>query len=349
VVVDVKAAKRSSAVRGSKTVHGKNLEPVDEAEFESQNTLDTPHPEYVAHGVLRGAPKPTTSDPPAPMKPGLQLIESLTSKWMYFTESMVMQLILTRADVTMRLDQHWDAMFECFEQTRGATALHFAARRGLVELCSAIVDAGADVNSRTDTGRTPLMVSMMFSQVNTAKLLFKAKGSVMSTDNDGFTAVDIAMLEGNEAMSEAALGMEREEMCLWEDHLKGKPTTTYTALCSGEAPANSGVSSETLTTPAAPAEGLEAGNSCRSMPTATLVSAASRAGVWASITNALKRNVGGDEKKKQQGKEDLEAEKAKGAPQTSENAPLPMGNILASRSAHLKRPAASRKMTSRHE
>jgi len=145
-------------------------------------------------------------------QPTTKLIQSLTSKWSRFTEAMVVKLIESgEEDVHSKLLEPWDAAYVEYGQTVGATALHFAARRGLLEVINSLIGHAAPVNGATDTGATPIMVAAMFNQVEAAKVLFQAKASVLTKDDNGFCAMDIAILEGKKDVIAAVEEMEVEE------------------------------------------------------------------------------------------------------------------------------------------
>ena len=47
----------------------------------------------------------------------------------------------------------------------GRTALHYAACNGWTAQLTALIDAGADINSTTIGGETPLMKAVFFTKV----------------------------------------------------------------------------------------------------------------------------------------------------------------------------------------
>lgn len=140
-----------------------------------------------------------------------QLVESVTSRWCHFTEKMVVQLIEQNADVHAELKEPWDRSFGDYTQTIGATTLHFAARRGLLEVVNSMVDHGANVNETTDLGVTPIMVGVMFNQVQVVKTLFSKKGSLLQKDHNGLCSIDLAILEGRADMISLVTKLEAVE------------------------------------------------------------------------------------------------------------------------------------------
>lgn len=148
-----------------------------------------------------------------------KLIESVTFRWSHYTEKMVVQLIENAADVNSYLEEPWDRGFDGYVQTLGATTLHFAARRGLLEVCQALLDYRADPNASTNLGISPIMVAVMFDQVEAIKLLFGAKASVLQQDQGGLCAVDFAVLEGSHDVLQVINHCEEEEERIREERV----------------------------------------------------------------------------------------------------------------------------------
>jgi len=148
------------------------------------------------------------------------LVESMTSRYRHFTEKMVVQLIEQTADVHARLEEPWDRSFDDYVQTLGATALHFAARRGLLQVITSLLDHAADVNASTHLGVTPIMVGVMFNQVHVVKTLVSRKASMLQKDNAGLCAVDLAIIEGRKEMIDLVMKLEAEENWARHDTVK---------------------------------------------------------------------------------------------------------------------------------
>jgi len=164
------------------------------------------------------------------------VVESLTSKWNAHTEKMVVQLIQGKANVHGRLHAPWDPAFPDYEQTVGSSALHFAARRGLLEVCKALVKHRADVNVQRRGGATPVMVAVLFSQLESIMVLLSARASTMLRDEDGFTALDLAMLEGKPDVVRVLKERNSEEVADREKKLtqaEGGDISTLKRLSTG--------------------------------------------------------------------------------------------------------------------
>lgn len=161
-----------------------------------------------------------------------RLVESVTSRWSHFSENMVVQLIEGKADVHARLQEPWDRSFEDYVQTIGATTLHFAARRGLLEVCKTLVEYRAEVNDCTSQGITPIMVAVIFNQQSAVKLLFNSKASVMQRDKSGLCAVDLAVLENRHEMHEMISKFEEEEDRLRTEKVRNEFEVSQKDDCS---------------------------------------------------------------------------------------------------------------------
>jgi ankyrin repeat protein len=84
----------------------------------------------------------------------------------------------------------------------GRTPLHRASWRGNLRAGQCLLDRGADTNARTRTnnGRTPLTLAVMFRHVEFARMLLKCGASVNAHDNThylGRTPLHWAVAEGN--------------------------------------------------------------------------------------------------------------------------------------------------------
>ena len=81
------------------------------------------------------------------------------------------------------------------EWGEGYSALHYAAYAGHVDVCATLLDAGAAVNKRNDSGCTPLYLASQQGCADALKLLLNADADVAFTDSvEGaeYTAADVA-------------------------------------------------------------------------------------------------------------------------------------------------------------
>eukprot|EP00899_Mesostigma_viride_P003762 jgi/Mesvir1/13387/Mv16481-RA.1 len=74
----------------------------------------------------------------------------------------------------------------------GWTALHAAAYRGVPEIVSALVDAGAKLDARNNEKMTPLYLACGFGRIDAAKVLLEAGADADLPDKDGKRPRDIA-------------------------------------------------------------------------------------------------------------------------------------------------------------
>lgn len=108
--------------------------------------------------------------------------------------------------------------------TNGWTPLHMAAARGQVEKARLLIDAGADVNRRTeiDASETPLMEAAFRGQPSTVRLLLEhgADPSMRDTVNDR-TPLEIAQHAGKGPDPDVVDCLEAENIQIDVDELFG--------------------------------------------------------------------------------------------------------------------------------
>jgi ankyrin repeat protein len=68
-----------------------------------------------------------------------------------------------------------------------------AAYYACESLCIALLNAGADINARTNDGTTPLMLAAKSAKLRLVKLLIEKGANPKLTDNKGKTAYDYAL------------------------------------------------------------------------------------------------------------------------------------------------------------
>ncbi len=88
--------------------------------------------------------------------------------------SAVKELIENGVDVNLQLDHT-------------ATALHFAANHGKVEIVEYLLSAGADINARDGHGRTALYLAYVMKQKETVKLLLEKTGIFNNPESGSWT------------------------------------------------------------------------------------------------------------------------------------------------------------------
>lgn len=73
------------------------------------------------------------------------------------------------------------------------TALHAATEHRRLAIMQLLIDAGADVNARMRSGRTPLMLAAKHSTADAANLLADNHADIQAKDNDGLSALGHAV------------------------------------------------------------------------------------------------------------------------------------------------------------
>jgi ankyrin repeat protein len=85
----------------------------------------------------------------------------------------------------------------------GATALHLAASEGHLDVCKALLKARDGlINAVDNVGNSPLHRAILANQTQIALFLLKRGASVQKQNNDGHTALHLAILEGNNDLAE---------------------------------------------------------------------------------------------------------------------------------------------------
>jgi ankyrin repeat protein len=114
-------------------------------------------------------------------------------------EKIVAYLIKKQTEaVVSALVQKQEVFLQIFDHQHW-TALHFAASCSIAKICAMLIDMGYDVNGRTDTLLTPLIVCCTRSDeeaVKVAKLLIESGADLASKDDDGDTALHWACKKG---------------------------------------------------------------------------------------------------------------------------------------------------------
>lgn len=87
----------------------------------------------------------------------------------------------------------------------GMSALHFAARNGVIEVIKLLLDAKADVNDKSNFGQTPLHLASVYGQRDAVGLLLSRGADIRETDKDGWTALHSAAYNGHESIVESLL------------------------------------------------------------------------------------------------------------------------------------------------
>ena len=73
------------------------------------------------------------------------------------------------------------------------TALHLAVCAVQTDVVQVLIDAGADIDTRGDDGRSPLHTAYNSETPDVVKMLVEAGAGVRATDNDGYTCLMFTM------------------------------------------------------------------------------------------------------------------------------------------------------------
>lgn len=80
----------------------------------------------------------------------------------------------------------------------GWTPLHYAASGNQLEAAQLLLKGGARVDPRSPNGRTPLMQAARYGSQELVELLVSSGADLRATDRDGSTAADAARLSGRD-------------------------------------------------------------------------------------------------------------------------------------------------------
>ena len=70
------------------------------------------------------------------------------------------------------------------------TPLHYAAKTAHIPIIEALLDNGANVNDKTDTGATPIMLAVQHKHNTVITKLIEAQANIEIYDNDRVTPLD---------------------------------------------------------------------------------------------------------------------------------------------------------------
>jgi ankyrin repeat protein len=90
------------------------------------------------------------------------------------------------------LDAHPQVSVTQYRDQRGEQALHWASRRGHAACVRMLLDHGADVHARNNTGWNALMHTSAWTKLECMQVLIEAKADVNASDGYGRTAAHVA-------------------------------------------------------------------------------------------------------------------------------------------------------------
>ena len=91
------------------------------------------------------------------------------------------------------------------ERIKGQTALMWAVSEQHVDVARTLVERGADVTARSDSGFTPLMFAARSGDLELTRLLLDSDADVNTSAADGSTALLVATVRGHLALAEFLL------------------------------------------------------------------------------------------------------------------------------------------------
>ena len=85
----------------------------------------------------------------------------------------------------------------------GWTPLHYAASRGQMEVAEYLILKGATIDSLSQSNTTPLMMAVISGNESLIKLLLDKGANLKLRNDQGFTAIDIAIIYEKPWIAEA--------------------------------------------------------------------------------------------------------------------------------------------------
>lgn len=83
----------------------------------------------------------------------------------------------------------------------GSTALLIACKNGHTDICELLLKQSADISARTDEGSTALILAAATGKLGLVELIISNRPEIINeTNEDGFTALDIARYYNHEAI-----------------------------------------------------------------------------------------------------------------------------------------------------
>ena len=82
------------------------------------------------------------------------------------------------------------------QDTKNYTALHYAVQEKHADVVQVLFDAGADIETKNDEGRSPLLLASISGELTTVKMLVEAGADVRVTDTGRYTCLILAVCDG---------------------------------------------------------------------------------------------------------------------------------------------------------
>ncbi len=176
----------------------RQTEPVKPQEQAPATAAPTPAPES---DVPAAAAPP--AKPPAPAPAGAAEVPAQISSAAQAVGTASLPTAIARGDYAAAatlIEQGVD--LELRDAETGATALHFAAMKGRMELVEQIVKRRADVNSRTRNGTTPLHTAVVYARKEIAEYLLDHGADIQARSARGVSALEFALDAKNQPIAD---------------------------------------------------------------------------------------------------------------------------------------------------
>ena len=143
------------------------------------------------------------------------------------------QFLLTKSpNVNAKFNAESSFFGQSIKKPENTTALHLAAKIGDINLISALINTGADVNAKNGDGDTPLHIAGGYGHYEAAELLIKHSASAKEKTKEGWLALHIAARNNYKEVCELLLGNGAN---INEQDLQGWTPLHYAASVGQEA------------------------------------------------------------------------------------------------------------------
>ncbi|XP_020550228.1 uncharacterized protein LOC105163576 isoform X2 [Sesamum indicum] len=109
--------------------------------------------------------------------------------------------------VAARLDsEEFRGKCEVCKDCEGRTALHYAARKGNIQICKFLIEkVKVDIDIKTERGDSSLLLATARERINTAKYLIIRGADIRNSDSKGMTSLHYAAERGNKELMQLLL------------------------------------------------------------------------------------------------------------------------------------------------
>lgn len=182
---------------------------------EETNPVEEAQEELIHQTNLSGSVKPVP-EPSSDQEPADDSTETESKGGDSLLRQILLRMVENKND-TSSTDDNLDELRRTLadgaevnaKDTNGGTALHLAARNGLVDAAEKLIDAGAKVFEVDSEGQQPLHKACSGGHVEMVNKLVGKDASTQITDNDGWSPLHLASRHGHTEVIKALLAKDK--------------------------------------------------------------------------------------------------------------------------------------------